>query len=180
MVLLFAGMGVLAFQPELYPPDWRALRQRKLEAAGYRCESCGIAHMATRQNTRTGANYLVYLSIAHKKQYETWKVDADTMVLCQRCHRRYDRQLRRKAGQRHHTPIGYASLYLEHHGRKVLVEMARTYDELRDVVAALPDGVQFEVHLVVNQAVVGNGMYQRHVDEIVMVHEFGACQGLPL
>ena len=178
--LLLVGIGVLAFQPDLYPPGWRADRQRKLEAAQFRCESCGIAHMATRQNTRTGANYLVYLSIAHKKQYDTWNVDAETMVLCQRCHRRFDRQFRRKAGRRYHTPIGYASVYLEHRGRKVLVEMARTYDDLRDVVATLSDGASFEVQLVVNQAVVGNGIYQRRGDAVTPLSEFGACQGLPL
>src|SRR5690348_16363670 len=91
---LLLWKGGHMFEAELYPPEWRAMRREKLAQANYRCEACGVEHLAVRQNTRTGTPYLVYLSIAHKQQYETWKKEAETMVLCQRCHRRYDRQFR--------------------------------------------------------------------------------------
>ena len=126
------------FESALYPPEWQAMRQQKLAEAGFRCQECGVKHRS-RQHNRRGEEYMVYLSIAHCKQYETWKKDAETMVLCQRCHRRYDRQFRRKAGRRYLTPVGYASVYVQQGAASVLVGMARTFDELRDMVAALPD-----------------------------------------
>jgi hypothetical protein len=169
----------MAFRPELYPPDWQAVRQEKLKQANHRCQSCGVQDRSIRENTKNGSPYIVYLSIAHKNQYETWKEDAETMVLCQRCHRRYDRQFRRRSGVRHHTPVGYASIYTEHRGRRVLVEMTRTLDELRDVVAALPSGSEIEIQLIVILAVVGNGHYTKQEDgSLSLVAEYGACSGL--
>jgi hypothetical protein len=168
------------FDANLYPPQWRAMRQAKLEQVGYCCESCGIAHLSLRENTSTGAPYVVYLSIAHKKQYETWQHDADTMVLCQRCHRRYDRQFRRKAGRRSLTPIGYARVYVQQGMQQTLAGMARTYDELRDIVAALPDNLTFDIQLVMNMAIVGNGCYAKNADGVSIQHEYGACSDLPL
>lgn len=172
----------MAFRPELYPDDWKATRQEKLKQANYCCESCGVRDRAMQESVKGKQPYMVYLSIAHKNQYETWRMDAETMVLCQRCHRRYDRQFRRRSGPRHHTPIGYASIYTEHRGRKVLVEMTRTLDELRDVVAALPPGSEIELQLIVILAVVGNGHYRKEQDgTLVLVAEYGACMGfLPL
>jgi hypothetical protein len=166
------------FEAELYPAEWRAIRREKLEHAGYRCEHCGVKHLSIQQS-RKGTPYMVYLSIAHKNQYETWKKDAETMVLCQRCHRRYDRQFRRKAGRRSFTPVGYARLSVEQGKRQHLVGMARTFDELRDMVATLPDG-EFDIHLVMNEAIVGNGLYHKIDDKVRVIREYGACQGLPL
>jgi uncharacterized protein YlaI len=167
------------FESALYPPEWRAMRQQKLAEAAYRCQECGARHRSKASNRR-GEAYTVYLSIAHRKQYETWKKDAETMVLCQACHRRYDRRFRRKGGRRYLTPVGYASLYLQQGPASVLVGMARTFDELRDMVAALPDCSRFEVQLVINGAIVGNGLYHKQDDSISVLREFGACQGLPL
>src|SRR5205085_10471818 len=138
------------------PSGVRATRRTKLAQANYRCEECGVRRRSVQQNTKTGEDYTVYLSIAHRNQDETWKKDAETMVLCQRCHRRYDRRFRRKAGRRYLTPVGYASLSVrpDRQARPVLVGMARTFDELRDMVAALPDTTLFEVQLVMNGAIV--------------------------
>jgi len=122
----------------------------------------------------------VYLSIAHKKQYETWKRDAETMALCQRCHRRYDRQFRRKAGRRYLTPLGYARVYVQQASQLVLAGMARTFDDLRNILAALPDAAPIEIQLVMNAAIVGNGHYVKTPDGVSVRREFGACQGLPL
>jgi hypothetical protein len=166
------------FDADLYPPEWRAMRQAKLEQVGFCCESCGVKHLSLRENTRSGAPYVVYLSIAHKKQYETWKHDADTMVLCQRCHRRYDRQFRRKAGRRYLTPLGYARILVQQHTQLSLAGIARTYDDLRDIVAALPDGFPFDVHLFMNMFLVGSGHYVKLADGVSVQHEDGACEGL--
>ena len=170
------------FEAAFYPPEWRAIRRVKLAQANYLCEECGVRHRTVRQNTKTGEDYSVYLSIAHKQQYETWKKDAETMVLCQRCHRCYDRRFRRKAGRRYLTPVGYASLYVQHERQttQVLVGMARTFDELRDMVAALPEMTTFDIHLLMNGAIVGNGHYYKDADGVSVLHEFGACHGLPL
>src|SRR5256885_7718374 len=108
-------------------------------------------------------------------QYETWKKDAETMVLCQRCHRRYDRRFRRKAGRRYLTPVGYASLSIQQ-GRQashVLVGMARTFDELRDMVAALPEMSPFDLQLVMNAAIVGNGHYYKEADRVSGLQGYG-------
>jgi len=168
------------FDADLYPPEWRAIRREKLQQVNYCCEECCVKHLAIRENTTTGAPYIVYLSIAHKRQYETWKRDADTMVLCQRCHRRYDRQFRRKAGRRYLTPIGYARVYVEHGSKLSLAGLARTFDDLRDIVAALPDAAPLEIQLITNAAIVGNGHYRKTPDGVTVRREFGACQGLPL
>jgi len=172
----------MMFEAALYPAEWRATRRAKLAQANYLCEECGVRHRSVQQNTRTGEDYTVYLSIAHRNQYETWKKDAETMVLCQRCHRRYDRRFRRKAGRRYLTPVGYASLYIQQgqQAMQTLVAMARTFDDLRDMVAALPDTTIFEIQLLMNGAIVGNGHYYKDADGVSVLREFGACQGLPL
>jgi hypothetical protein len=122
---------------------------------------------------------MVYLSIAHRNQYETWKDDAETMVLCQRCHRRFDRQFRRKGGTRETVPIGYALLYVEHRGRKVLAGMSRTLDQLCEMVSVLPSPSVFEVQLVVLLAVVGNGHYVKEANgSLAVVAEYASCAGL--
>jgi hypothetical protein len=166
----------------LYPPDWDVQRKVRIQQAGGRCQVCGVAQFSWRQSPRTGQPYLVYLSLAHRNQYETWKEDADTMVLCQACHRRYDRRFRRKAGRRYASPVGYAALYVQD-GRSPVhacAGHARSYDDLRDMVATLPDETLFEVQLIVNQAVVGNGSYHKAGDGVAILREYGACQGLPL
>ncbi len=167
------------FDAQLYPSQWRAIRRDKLREANYCCEECGVKHLSERHNTRTGDRYIVYLSIAHKQQYQTWKKDADTMVLCQRCHRRYDRQFRRKGLVKSYTPVGYAKVYIESEGKEVLAGMPRTFAELVDVVGALPLDAQFSVHLVMNGALVGQGRYRKMADGIEVLAEYGACQGLP-
>ena len=170
----------MPFESELYPPDWRKKRKTRLQQAGGCCEECKVPDRTIRNNTHDGEPYIVYLSIAHKNQYETWMRDAETMVLCQRCHRRYDRQFRRKGGSRTYTPIGYIKVFVElEHGREVLAGMAKTYDELRAIVAAFPDRTDFTCLSVINLAVVGNGSYTKHENNIITLHsEHGACVGL--
>ncbi len=170
----------MPFESDLYPPEWRATRRAKLKAANYSCQECGVRDRTIQYNTRDGQPYLVYLSIAHKKQYQTWMADAETMVLCQRCHRRYDRQYVRKGGARTYTPIGYIKVFVEfERGREVLAGMAKTYDELRAMVAAFPGNTSFTCLSVINLAVVGNGSYRKNADDSITLHsEHGACVGL--
>jgi hypothetical protein len=161
-----------------YTAEWRAMRKERLQVAGFCCESCGIRDRSIRESSQ-GEPYMVYLSIAHRNQYETWKEDAETMVLCQRCHRRFDRQFRRKGGTREMVPIGYALLYVEHRGRKVLAGMSRTLDQLCEMVSVLPSPSVFEVQLVVLLAVVGNGHYVKEADgSFSVVAEYASCTGL--
>ena len=170
----------MAFLSEIYPPRWRALRRTKLAQAGYCCQECGVEHLSTRQNTKTGEDYLVYLSIAHKKQYQTWMKEAETMVLCQRCHRRYDRQFRRKGKARTFAPVGYAKVLVEDDGKEVVAGVFTTYRDLRDLIDALPNGTPFGLHLVMNMAIVGNGSYLKHSDDdIAIEREYGACVDFP-
>jgi hypothetical protein len=58
--------------------------------------------------------------------------------------------------------------------------MARTFDELRDLVAALPDMTTFDIQLVMNGAIVGNGLYHKDADGVSVLREYGAGLGLPL
>lgn len=161
-----------------YTPEWQAFRKERLKQAGFRCEGCGVADRSVRENAH-GDLYMVYLSIAHCQQYETWKVDADTMVLCQRCHRRYDRQFRRKPGMRDQSPIGSASLYVEYRGGKVLAGMSRTVEQLRAMLLTVPVHTPIEIQLVVLSAVVGNGLYHMGRDgSVEVVKEHGCCVGL--
>ncbi|GHO93040.1 hypothetical protein KSF_030880 [Reticulibacter mediterranei] len=168
----------MPFNPAIYPADWKPNGKEKKLKAGNVCEGCGAPNRSIAENLQTHEPYMVHLSIAHKRQYETWKEDAETMVLCQRCHRRFDRKFRRKGGRRYHTPVGYASVYIEYKGQRVLVEMAKTLDDLRDVIAALPDPVDIEIQLVVILAVVGNGHYRKEEGDLLTIAEYGACIGL--
>src|SRR2546421_5950834 len=136
----------MPFISECYPPRWRELRRIKLQQAGHCCQECGVKHLSIRQNSKTGENYLVYLSIAHKKQYQTWMKDAETMVLCQRCHRRYDRQFRRKGKARRFIPIGYAKVVVQDADREVVAGGAPTPGGLWGVGDALPDWPAVVVH----------------------------------
>jgi hypothetical protein len=169
----------MPFNKLLYPPDWDALRDVKLKEAGYRCQECGVTEQSERISTRTGRKYLVYLSVAHKRLYETWKRDAETMVLCQLCHRRYDRQFSRKGGYlMTRTPLGYAKVYASLDGQRVLVGMPQTYSDLSALVLVLPDTAEFEVQLVMHFEVVGGGYFQREEGRNTVLEEYGVCQRL--
>jgi len=171
----------MPYDYRLYPSEWRnkTWKAEVLKAAGNRCEGCGVPQRSI-QESAEGEPYMVYLSVAHCSRYETWKRDAETMVLCPKCHRRYDRQFRRKAGTRGYTtPVGYAVVYLDYHGRRVLAGAVRTLDDLRDLVAALPTQAHLEVQVIALLMVVGNAHYRREPDgSLVVLGEYGPCVGL--
>jgi hypothetical protein len=172
----FGGLPV--FDRKLYPKEWRPDRRKKLKGAGGRCEECGAAHRSIKKS-RAGENYMVYLSIAHKNQYETWKRDAETMTLCQTCHRRFDRQFRRKGKAQTYTPISVISLLVVENDQYLLVGDARTYDHLRDMVKALPLGAVFLVECSMHRVLVGCGQYVKQADgKVEVIAEDGAAVGL--
>jgi len=173
----------MPYDYRLYPAEWRKKTWKAaiLEAAGNRCEGCGAPQRSIRESAE-GEPYMVYLSVAHRSRYETWKKDAETMVLCLACHRRYDRQFRRKPGTRGYTtPVGYAVVYLDGYlgCSRVLAGAARTLDDLRDLVAALPAETSIEVQVIALLAVVGNAHYRRESDgSLIVLGEYGPCVGL--
>ena len=73
----------------IYPPEWKAIRQRILERAGHRCEWCGAENGMPHPETGS----IVILTTAHlDHDPENWDVDDSRLAaLCQRCHLGYDR-----------------------------------------------------------------------------------------
>lgn len=170
----------MPFDRFLYPKEWFSDRRSKIAAANFACEDCGVTDRSL-ATSADGNPYMVHLSIAHRNQYETWKRDADTMVLCQACHRRFDRQFCRKAGtRRYHTPIGSADVFTFYQETWCLVAQPRTVDDLRDVIAALPADSVFEVCLSLFTAqVVGTSRYRKLPDDALAIEcEQGACEQL--
>src|SRR2546421_9903594 len=110
----------MAWQPQFYPEGWSKTRKEALERAHYRCELCHVKQGARRRNVKDDKPYIVYLSVCHRLFYETWKQDADTIVLCQRCHNRFDSLFRRRYKFSQQTPIGYAELYIYEYEKAVL------------------------------------------------------------
>lgn len=82
---------------EKYPPNWKTeIRPRILTRDGYRCKFCGIAHNSIAVGEKSRRMYRVVLTIAHlDHDPENWEVSDERLVaLCQRCHLKYDRQMK--------------------------------------------------------------------------------------
>jgi len=172
----------MPFQRKFYPAQWDRDREEALQQVGYCCELCGVRECTVLHNVRRasadypeGRPYMVYLSRAHKHQYQTWMVDAETMVLCQRCHRAFDRQFRRKA-VKERQPLGVALLWVWHQGEKVLAADASWVHDLLDIVLSLPAGTEFELCLEVMTWRVGSGRYRKERGGVTVMCEEGACQ----
>ena len=167
------------FEADLYPPEWRRWRQTRLAQAEHCCEACGVPDRTVLHSQRTGKAYMVYLSIAHCEQYQTWRRDAETMVLCQGCHRRYDRQFVRKKSLPSFRPIGFVEVLVERDGRRVLAGEAKNYHELQGIVAAMPAGTLFWCVCYLHTAIVGNGTYHKVAfNQFTVESEHGPCVGL--
>src|SRR2546421_6744583 len=137
----------------LYPPKsvWSVMRQEALERAGYQCEFCGLPDAVECFNPdkphpfyEEGTPYRMYLQLAHKKQYETWNREADTVVLCPPCHGRFDGQFRRKKEVKRSAPVGLVVVWVWYKGQRCLAAEARFFDDLFEVIASLAAGMQFE------------------------------------
>lgn len=73
----------------LYPAHWEALALACKEAAGWRCQHCGVAHRQHVVNVETGEVRTVYLHAAHL-DHDPWNPAPRLMALCPSCHGRYD------------------------------------------------------------------------------------------
>src|ERR1051326_6646849 len=156
---------------EVYPPNWREIRDACIERAGYRCELCGIPQ-GWLTFSKQGKPYLIYLSAARRYPYYTARPAAELIALCQACHRRYDRP---SSPRRAYPPLLQVHVVVE----TMLVGVGRNYYDLYQMVATLSAGTGFEVVILVNQVVVGTGVYVRGEDGgLGVLAEQGACTDL--
>lgn len=85
----------MAMRLALYHPDFPEKAKQLKRAAGNRCQRCGMLHGDLTTN-RYGQPVEVQVGVAHL-DHDIWNARARLMVLCRRCHIRYDaRQRRRK------------------------------------------------------------------------------------
>lgn len=70
-----------------YPVNWDDIAYRKKDAAGWKCEKCGIPHMF---DGTMGSCITV-----HHPNLDTENPDAETEVLCARCHLKAESRLRK-------------------------------------------------------------------------------------
>ena len=78
-------------KPPQYPPNWPEMAKACKDAAGYRCEWCGIASGEERIGL-SGKPHKVVLSVHHPNS-DTLNPDAEIVCLCSRCHLRDDVKL---------------------------------------------------------------------------------------
>lgn len=170
----------MEFNYLFYPPHWKkkAWRQQVLRAAGNRCEMCQAEHRSVGTNSE-GEPFMRYLQIAHKDQYLTWHPQAETMVLCQQCHREFDRQnIRRDRADFTISLIGQARISAVYKRRTYLVGVVTTMNELRAIVQAQPVDTVLVIQLEVNGIVVGRGRYVKESQGVYVQRETGAARDL--
>lgn len=170
---------------KLYPPKsiWSVMRQEALERAGYCCEVCGLPDAVECFNPErphpfyeAGTPYRMYLQLAHKKQYETWNREADTVMLCPPCHGRFDGQFRRKKEVKRAAPVGLVVVWVWHKDQRCLAAEARWFYDLFEVIASFAAGMKFEVQAEILMSRVGSGVYLREDDGVRVLREVGACR----
>ncbi len=170
----------MAWQPLLYPDGWSNIVKEALIRANHRCEICGAKRGDVFHNLKTDEPYFVYLSVCHRVFYHTWKVSADTIVLCQRHHNQFDAKFRKRVKHKVETPIGHAKIYVPSGERPVLVAMCRTYIELLLIVDVFQPGQEFDVYLETNTKVVGIGRYRRTPTGVLVLEEDEVTEGFAL
>lgn len=76
-------------------------------------------------------------------------------------------------------PLGYAEFHLRGmDGADALTTKAYTYADLNTIIARLPVGLSFEVHLYCNRVRVGSGSYRKRNPYLEIEQESGACMNL--
>lgn len=89
---------MLARRRRLYPRNWKQITTQRKEQAGWRCEWCHIRHGSRRRRSRrTGKPYTTWLHAAHVHPGDTLNPHPDLLILCPRCHGRYDYWYRMRA-----------------------------------------------------------------------------------
>jgi len=174
------GVLKMAFTPEIYPDNWSEIVKAALIRAQGVCELCGVRRGAIRRNLKTDEEYVVYLDVCHRVFYHTWKADADTLVLCKRCHNRFDAKFRKRIKLNAETPIGIAKLYIRQDDRWHLVAVNRVYVELMRYIDILPPLQVFKIHLEINSKVVGKGCYIRTDEGVDVIEEDEVAEGFQL
>ncbi len=170
----------MEFSYEFYPPFWKKKGWRKqvLAAAGNRCQVCHEANRTVGTNA-DGEPFMRYLQIAHKQQYLTWYPEAETMVLCQQCHREFDRvNNKRDKTDFTFTPIGQARISAIYKRHSYPVGLVTSYHELRAIIDAQSAGTVLVIHLEFNLTVVGRGKYVKTHAGVEVVRETGAARNL--
>ncbi len=77
-----------------YPPNWSQLAKQCKEAAGWKCEFCGIEQYALVESRR-GRPYIIYLHAAHR-WHNKHNPAPELLCLCITCHSRYDYQQKQR------------------------------------------------------------------------------------
>ncbi len=170
----------MEFSYLFYPPHWKkkAWRRQVLSAAGNACQMCGVTNRTIASNANEEP-FMIYLQIAHKDQYLTWHPQAETLVLCQPCHRKFDQQnQRRDRADFTISLIGQARISAVYKRRTYLVGVVSTLNELRAIIAAQPVDTVLVVHLEVNLRVVGRGRYIKTSQGVHVIRETGAARNL--
>ena len=89
----------------LYPKNWKEIREKILKRAGNKCEFCGVENYSLRYRVseKDGLEIpiKVVLTIAHLDHDPTHNDPENLRALCQRCHNRYD--AKHRAANRSHT-----------------------------------------------------------------------------
>ncbi|HEX7734468.1 MAG TPA: hypothetical protein VF458_06390 [Ktedonobacteraceae bacterium] len=163
-----------------YPPDWDDMRKQRFAEVGYCCEDCGVQDCTVVANPNKkhplfpdGQPYMVHLNLSHKSEYLTWDRGAETAVLCNACHGRFDAKNRRKDVGKKQTSIGWVRVRVLHAGRWVLAADPWSYNELYRVVSALPVGAEFELIFEMVMQSVGLGRYIKRASGVTVLYEEG-------
>lgn len=70
-----------------YHPNWKTISREVREAAGQKCELCGIENYSL----RPGTGSLVVLTVAHMDHNHNNNERSNLKALCQKCHLHHDR-----------------------------------------------------------------------------------------
>ena len=174
---------------KLYPPRsiWQVMRLERLELAGYKCELCGLPDASEFYNANKphpfyeqGTPYRVYLQFAHKSQYQTWNREADGVMLCPRCHGKFDLQFRRIHAVRYPSSVGLVAVWVWYQGERCYAAESRYFDDLLHVIASFQEGWQFEVCAEMLMRVAGVGIYRKEADGVTVLQEDGVCESFGL
>lgn len=85
-------MTTMPMDRSKYPPNWDEIAQRIKEAAGWRCENCGLQCRFPGDEFDTHKRTL---TVAHINHVEMDCRDDNLVALCPRCHLAYDAERKR-------------------------------------------------------------------------------------
>lgn len=94
-----------------YPESWEAMARACKEAAGWRCEECGVSQYTLRLSKKN-VPYIVYLAACHVN-HDQANPQPELKCLCVVCHGRLDWQERQRAARVHLERIKHLRLLIE-------------------------------------------------------------------